>query len=116
MNPACNNGRMQATALGKIAVPTPGTPVQVSATSIKAAKIRFEAALSNAHVTWVGGAGMVGSTLTRVMKQLQIPAAGAPADSIELLTEPGETQLDLSDYWIDANTATEGVLVTFWQR
>lgn len=102
------------TALGKIAVPTPGTAVQLSPATLPCAKIRIEAAPANAHTAWVGTAGLVGSTLTKAIHQFQIPAAGSPADAIEFESQEGKNTLDLSDYWIDANTATEGALVTYW--
>jgi hypothetical protein len=107
---------MQAVPLGKIAVPTPGTPVRIATVYTPCARIRFESPLSNAHVAWVGTAGLVGSTLTKVIKQLQFPAAGAIADSIEFEAYDGDNELNLADYWLDANTASEGVIVTYWQR
>jgi hypothetical protein len=107
---------MTAKSLGKIAVPTPGTAVQVSSVNFPCARIRFEAPLSNTHVAWVGIAGLVGSSLTNVIKQLQFPAAGAIADVFEIAPEDGADELNISDYYVDATTAGEGALVTFWQR
>jgi hypothetical protein len=110
---------MQAKTLGKIAVPTPGTAVQVSALSGIAgecARIRFEAVMGNTNATFVGVTGLVGSTLANCIKQLAKPTAGAPPDFFELDTEDNTNTLNISDYYVDATTAGEGVLVTFWQR
>jgi hypothetical protein len=96
------------TALGKIAVATPGTAVQISATDIGCAKIRFEAPISNTHTIWIGTAALVGSTLTAAIAEL------APGAAVEMEDQNQSNTLHLNDYWTDATTAAEGPLVTYW--
>src|SRR5690349_18161185 len=100
------------TALGKIAVATPGTAVQITSTPTPCAKIRIEAPIANTHLAWVGTAGLVGSTSTHVIAQL--PNGATPPAAIEIESSEGRNTLDLADYWLDVTTAAEGALVTYW--
>lgn len=111
---------MKAIPLGKIIVPTPGTPVQVSALVLTPAamccRIRFEIVGSNTNGAFVGTAGLVGSTLANCIKQLVKPTVGAMLDSYEIADQESRNNLRIGDYWVDVTTANEGVLVTYWQR
>lgn len=100
------------TALGKIAVPTPGTAVQIVAAAQPCSKIRFEAPTTNTNKVWIGTAGLIGSSLTAVIAQL--PSGATPPAAYEIEASEGGNTLDLRDYWADATTATEGPIVTYW--
>jgi hypothetical protein len=80
---------LQPRSLGKIAVPTPGTPVRVTSdTSIRAHRIRFAVAIGDTGRVSFGVQGMNKST------------AGG--------------DLRPSDHYADANTAGEGLIVVYW--
>jgi hypothetical protein len=109
---------MRAYPLGKIVVATPGTPIQVSTLPPTPAccRIRFEMPAGNTNGAFVGVAGLVGSTLTNCIKQLVKPTAGAPLDAFEIADEDSRNTLHIADYWVDVTTASDGVLVTYWQQ
>lgn len=102
-------------SLGLKTVPTPGTPVQLSTTSIPCDKVNLEpmkaSAAANTGNIYVGLSTMVKATLVGV---LYVLAPGQPATTVE---PPGgerlELQDDVSNYWIDADTANDGVLVSY---
>jgi hypothetical protein len=104
---------MQVTSLGKIAVATPGTAVQVSAdTNLRVARIRFQAKSSETGKLYVGTSLLVAATGVGVIAELR-PAAGVDL-SFEISDSIGGASIYPSQYWIDAQTATEGVIVSYW--
>ena len=106
-------------SLGKITVTTPGTPVQV-ATSGQAARIHFQAT-GNTGSVYLGISGMSKPT-TGVLKIFPpAPAACqiAPLDAsreLDLWSQSQEAidSQSLLSYWIDADVAGEGLLVSYW--
>ena len=114
---------MLVISLGKIAVPTPGTPVRVTTDcKLRVSRIRFAPLIGEVGRMFLGVAGMNKSTGAGVIKEFwPTGAGGGIADGFEV----GGDQRDLvddrhllapSDYYVDANTAGEGLMVCCWVR
>ncbi len=105
---------LQPRSLGKIAAPTPGTPVRVTSdTSIRAHRIRFAVAIGETGRVFLGAAGMNKASGAGVVKEFwPTGAGGGVAD--ELVLESAAGELRPSDYYVDANTAGEGLIVAYW--
>jgi hypothetical protein len=105
---------LQPRSFGKIAVPTPGTPVRVTSdTSIRAHRIRFAVAIGETGRVFLGVAGMNKASGAGVVKEFwPTGAGGGVAD--ELVLESAAGDLRPSDYYVDANTAGEGLIVAYW--
>jgi hypothetical protein len=105
---------LQPRSLGKIAVPTPGTPVRVTSdTSIRAHRIRFAAVIGETGRVFLGVQGMNKATGIGVVKEFwPTGAGGGMAD--ELVIESAAGDLRPSDYYVDANTAGEGLIAAYW--
>lgn len=108
---------------GPFPVPTPGTPVHVTAPATGSGNggnpfnihgVMFQALPTNTGNVYIGIAGMNKTTLANVAAVLPIPTANfLPAFSTSLTIAPNA--LVLTEFWIDADNATDGVLVT-WLR
>jgi len=105
---------LQPRSLGKIPVTVPGAPVQVTSdTSIRAHRIRFAVAIGETGRVFLGVQGMNKATGAGVVKEFwPTGAGGSVADELVLESEAGE--LRPSDYYVDANTAGEGLMVVYW--
>ncbi|HOK45259.1 MAG TPA: hypothetical protein PLK67_04975 [Bryobacteraceae bacterium] len=105
---------LQPRSLGRIAVPTPGTPVRVTSdTSIRAHRIRFAVVIGETVRVFLGVQGMNKATGAGVVKEFwPTGAGGGVAD--ELVIESASGELRPSDYFVDANTADEGLIVAYW--
>ena len=105
---------LQPRSLEKIAVPTPGTPVRVTSdTTIRANRIRFAVAIGETGRVFLGVQGMNKATGAGVVKEFwPTGAGGGVAD--ELVIESAAGELRPSDYYVDANTAGEGLIVAYW--
>ena len=105
---------LQPQSLGRIAVSTPGTPVRVASdTSIRAHRIRFAVVVGETGRVFLGVEGMNKATGVGVVKEFwPTGAGGGVAD--ELVIESAAGDLRPSDYYIDANTAGEGLIVAYW--
>ncbi len=100
---------MNLTSLGRIAVPTPGTPVAISTNvSKRAARVVLQTAPANTGKTYFGEVGLVKATLAGVSRIL------AAADSYEISAADGTDGILLSQLSIDADNANEGLLVSYW--
>lgn len=109
---------------GPLNVAVPGTLVRASSlvatdahgirnnpAAAKCHAVLFQAKKSNVGVVYIGRSDMVRSTLAGCAAQLAIPTANSiPSFSIALTIAPDG--VDLSDLWVDADTADDGVLVT----
>lgn len=105
---------------GAIVVPVPGTPVQVTAPSVGAGTggnpflihgILFQALPTNTGKVFVGTAGLVKATYVNVAAILPIPTVNfLPTFSTSITIAPNA--LTLLEFWIDADVAGEGVIVT----
>ncbi|GIW55476.1 MAG: hypothetical protein KatS3mg082_1880 [Nitrospiraceae bacterium] len=105
---------LQPRSLGRIAVPTPGTPVRVTSDiSIRAHRIRFAVVIGETGRVFLGVAGMNKATGAGVVKEFwPTGAGGGVAD--ELVLESASGELRPADYYVDANTAGEGLIVAYW--
>ena len=105
---------LQPRSLGKIVVPIPATPVRVTSdTSIRAHRIRFAVAIGETGRVFLGVAGMNKASGAGVVKEFwPTGAGGGVAD--ELVLESAAGELRPSDYYVDANTAGEGLIVAYW--
>lgn len=102
---------MQMNSLGKIVVPTAGTPVQISTVGggtgpwPLAHKVTFRAASANAGITYVKATGGV------VAAELQKPSGGV-SDEFEVGPSVGN-QIQLNTLFVDAATNGDGVYVSY---
>jgi hypothetical protein len=108
---------MQAIPLGLIAVPTPGTPVQVSTdTTLRVSLIVARTVPGFTGRTYLGLAGMNKSSaaMTGVIRVLSEPPAFGPQDGEVIPPSTGGhgNVISAADYWVDADVAGEGVIVT----
>jgi hypothetical protein len=105
---------LQPRSFGKIAVSTPGTPVRVTSdTSIRAHRIRFAAVIGETGRVFLGVQGMNKATGAGVVKEFwPTGAGGGVAD--ELVIESAAGELRPSDYYVDANSAGEGLIAAYW--
>lgn len=87
-------------------VTTAGTPVQLSATSVRCKLVTLMGMEGNTDKVVVGGAGVVaGTTQDGANTRTGIPIGSG--QSISILAE------DLSDVWIDSVVSGEGVTVLY---
>jgi hypothetical protein len=111
---------MQAKSLGKVSVPTPGTPVPLTAdASIFASRVRVQAVIGESGRVWLGVAGMNKNTHAGVLKQFWPTggggaAAAVPADSWEINESGGDNTIRLSSLFLDVAVAGEGAIVEYW--
>lgn len=105
---------LQARSFGKIAVPTPGTPVRLSSdTALRVSRIRFAPVIGEVGRVFLGVSGMTKANGSGVIKEFwPTGAGGGVADEFVIDSPSGE--LRPSDYYIDANTAGEGLIVSYW--
>lgn len=111
---------MTIVPLGKISVPTPGTPVAViSPSQVTAligsrtcASIIFRPCVTKAGVTYVGVAGMNHSTYSGVAYDFNKPATTGIGDSFALAGDVSNDQVDPCVWYVDAANAGDGVLVS----
>jgi hypothetical protein len=106
---------MTINCLGRVNVPTPGTPVPLTTnTSVIASKIFFQVIPGLTGKTYVGQPTMVQGTLAGVARVLWPNATGGFSESFYIETQDGENSIRLADYAVDAQVAGEGLLVTYW--
>lgn len=106
---------MNVTAKGRVNVTTPGTPVSLSTdTSVTATRLFFQVIPGLTGKTYVGVPGMNKSTLTGVLRVLWPNSAGGFSETFTVEAQDGRDSIRLADYVIDADVATEGLLVSYW--
>ena len=107
---------MRAKSFGKIAVPTPGTLVRLTAdTTLRVARPRFAVVIGETGRVFVGVVGMNKANGTGVIKEFwPTGAGGGVADQIDIAAIDNRHLLAPADYYIDANTANEGLIASFW--
>lgn len=108
---------MTINPLGRVSVPTPGTPVQLTTNdAITASKIFFQVIPGLTGKTYVGVPAMNKSTLASVARVLWPNATGGFSETFYIETQDGEDSIRVADYAIDADVAGEGLLVTYWSE
>ena len=101
--------------LGRINVPTPGTPVPLSTNpTATASKLFFQVIPGLTGKTYAGLPGMTKATLAGVARVLWPNAAGGFSETFCIESQDGENSIRLAEYAIDADIAGEGLLVTYW--
>lgn len=102
---------MTVTPLGKIACAVPGTPVRVTATFTPCQEIIVTPVGANAGASYFGTSTLVKSTFVGVVKQFLKPAATGLQDVLKISC-PAGNQLNAADFYIDADTAADALLVS----
>lgn len=106
---------------GQIKVVTPGTPIQATANltnptaRLGAQSVTFQAAPGNAGITYIGlGPAMVRATGVGVLASLAKPSNGTtgPFDRVMFNIQAGANGFNASDFWIDADSGNDIVIVT----
>jgi|SRR5690242_12231205 hypothetical protein len=106
---------MTVTALGRVNVATPGTPVPLSADhTARASKIYFQVIPGLTGKGYVGKTGMVRATLANVIRVLWPNSSGGFSDSFYIESQQDSDVLNLADYYIDMDVAGEGLLISYW--
>lgn len=106
---------MTPNSLGKVVVTTAGTPVQVTATRIRACKIRIIPVATNTKPIWVGISTLNKSTGLGVLDRVEVQPTTGNGSADRFLLETHDTdRLFLDNYWIDAEVSGEGAYVAYW--
>jgi hypothetical protein len=108
---------MQTISMGLIRVPTPGTPVRVTADdSLNVAMMVIRTVPGFTGKTYVGVTGMDKHTTNYagVVRVFSEPPAFGPQDGEIFPPYPsGQSNvIHPADFWVDADVANEGVTVT----
>lgn len=108
---------MTATAMGRVNVTTPGSPVPLSTDpAIKASKIFFQVIPGMSSKAYVGKRGMNRQTLSRVIRVMWPNPTGGICDQFLIEASDETNSISLSEYYLDMDVAGEGVLITYWTR
>lgn len=93
-------------------VPTPGTPVRVTTdTSIVAHRVFVHPKPANAGIVYFGNSALNKSTLAGLIHK---PLISDQAAEIDMVAHQGSDVFRLSDFYVDADTANDGVLITYY--
>lgn len=106
---------MTLNCLGRVNVTTPGTPVALTTdpTAI-ASTLLIQTIPGLTSKIYVGQKGMNKTTLSGVCRILWPNTNGGISDQLMVNVASGTDQLHPSEYFIDADVAGEGVLVSYW--
>ena len=106
---------MTLTCLGKVAVPTPGTPVAINPSIVATASILSVQAIPGlTSKIYIGRQSMNKATLAGVVYVLWPNPSGGISDQFLLKDETGADGIRLAEYYLDADVAGEGPLVGYW--
>jgi hypothetical protein len=106
---------MTITCMGRVNVPTPGTPVPLSTDrTVTASKLFFQVIPGLTGKTYAGVPKMTKTTLAGVARILSPNPSGGFSENFYIETQDGEDVIHLADYAVDADVAGEGLLVTYW--
>jgi hypothetical protein len=110
-----DSASLQARSFGKIAVAVPGTPVRLAADlTLRVNRLRFAPVIGEVGRAFLGVAGMNKANGTGVIKEFwPTGAGGGVADELIIESRDGDL-LRPADYYIDVNTAGEGLIVAYW--
>jgi hypothetical protein len=100
--------------LGKIACVTPGTPVRVTATATPCYGLIIAPVPGNAGSTYFGVAGLVKASGVGTIKAFLKPTATGIIDPLQV-NGPDGNLMNAADYYVDADTAADGLLVSYLQ-
>lgn len=113
---------MRVYSAGKIAVPTPGTPVPVWDAAVlgpapRVTKIRIVPAPGNTKAIYVGCASDFNKTTgVGLVDHLNLETQGTTAGAGDrfLIEAHDVNTMPLDQYFIDADQANEGAIVSYW--
>lgn len=106
---------LQARSFGKIAVLAPGTPVRLSSDeNLRVNRLRFAGVVGEVGRVFLGVAGMNKATSAGVIKEFWPTGAGGGVADEFVIESPNGDLLRPADYYIDANSAGEGLIVAYW--
>lgn len=109
-NPVTSGG------IGYVPVPVPGTPIVLAAAKTPTKSFRIipmkTGGVANTGVVYIGKAGMVKATGVGVYAALRPTDQGITVNIGDLLNSD---LFDLSNWFVDADTAADAVLVGFLQ-
>jgi hypothetical protein len=102
-------------SMGRVNVPTPGTPVPLSTDeTVTVSKLFFQAIPGLTGKTYAGAPTMTKATLAGTARVLAPNSTGGFSETFYVETQDGEDSIHLADYAVDADVAGEGLLVTYW--
>jgi hypothetical protein len=106
---------MTVTALGRVNVASPGTPVRLSADSeLRISKLFVQVIPGLTGKGYVGTEDLDKSTLDGVVRVLWPNASGGFSDQFAIESADGLNSMHLAEYTIDMDVADEGLLVSYW--
>ena len=106
---------MTINCMGRVNVPTPGTPVPLSSDpTVTASKLFFQVIPGLTGKTYAGVPAMTKATLTGVARILWPNSAGGFSETFYIESQDGENSIHLANYAVDADVVGEGLLVTYW--
>ena len=101
--------------MGRVNVPTPGTPVPLSTVeTATVSKLFFQAVPGLTGKTYIGAPTMTKATLAGAARVLAPNPTSAFSETFWVEAQDGEDSIHLADYAVDADVAGEGLLVTYW--
>jgi hypothetical protein len=103
---------MTPQSLGRVNVPTPGTPVPLATEYTPCCHIRVQVIAGLTGKMYFGTHAVNHTTLVGVIKELWPNPSGGVDDSYDVAIS--DNQLNLADYAIDAAVASEGLIVSYW--
>ena len=108
---------MTMICLGRLNVPTPGTPVPLTTDlSVRASKVFFQVIPGLTGKTYVGAKNLTKGRLAGTARVLWPNSNGGFSETFYIESQDGENSIRLADYAIDADVASEGLLVTYWSE
>jgi hypothetical protein len=106
---------MTVTAMGRVNVAAPGTPVPLATDpTLKVSKIFVQVIPGLTSKAYIGQRGMNKATLAGVIRVLWPNPTGGICDQFYIESTAENDSLPLSEYCVDMDVAGEGVLVSYW--
>jgi hypothetical protein len=106
---------MNINSIGRLNVPTPGTPVPLSTDpTATASKLFFQVIPGLTGKMYIGTPAMNKATLSAVTRVLSPDTTGGFSENFEIESQDGDNSIRLAEYAIDADVAGQGLLVTWW--
>ena len=106
---------MTLTSMGRVNVPTPGTPVALSTNlQHRVTKLFVQVIPGLTGKVYFGRTGMNKATSAGVARILWPNTAGGASDQLFLECSDGRDLINLAEYAVDADVAGEGLLVSYW--
>ena len=108
-------------SFGLVVTPVPGTPVQATHNAtdpsrrVAAQSIKFSARKGNTGLVFIGLKGMVKSSGVNVLSVVGIPAATGDWPVLDFQMPVVPNGLNLTDLYVDADQANDGVYIAVMQ-